>query len=88
VCYSACDLVSWNADYLGPAALNRAWTLVNDVRDAGNAARLDAVAGDAGCHDCHSHQSCREHCPKSLNPTASIAGLKRATLRAAWKGGA
>ena len=36
VCYSACDTVRWNEDYLGPAALNRAWTLVNDVRDAGN----------------------------------------------------
>ena len=35
VCYSACDVVAWNKDYLGPAALNRAWTLVNDVRDAG-----------------------------------------------------
>ncbi len=35
VCYTACDVVSWNPDYLGPAALNRAWTLVNDVRDAG-----------------------------------------------------
>ncbi len=88
VCYSACDVVTWNSDYLGPAALNRAWTLVNDVRDAGNAERIEAVAGDAGCHACHSHQSCREHCPKSLNPTASIAGLKRAALRSAWKGGA
>lgn len=86
VCYSACDLVSWNHDYLGPAALNRAWTLVNDVRDRGNAARLRAVAGDAGCHACHSHQSCRTWCPKSLNPTASIAGLKRATARAALRG--
>ena len=33
VCYASCDVVSWNPDYLGPAALNRAWTLVNDVRD-------------------------------------------------------
>ena len=33
VCYSACDVVAWDKDYLGPAALNRAWTLVNDVRD-------------------------------------------------------
>src|SRR6266568_2149156 len=33
VCYAACDTVRWNPDYLGPAALNRAWTLVNDTRD-------------------------------------------------------
>ena len=26
VCYAACDVVAWDPDYLGPAALNRAWT--------------------------------------------------------------
>src|SRR5918911_1009444 len=50
VCYASCDVVTWNPRYLGPAALNRAWTLVNDVRDGDRTARLAAVAGDAGCH--------------------------------------
>ncbi|HMK68692.1 MAG TPA: succinate dehydrogenase/fumarate reductase iron-sulfur subunit [Stellaceae bacterium] len=86
VCYASCDVVAWNPDYLGPAALNRAWTLVNDVRDAGNRERLGAVAGDAGCHACHSHRSCVERCPKALDPTGSIAGLKRATARALLRG--
>lgn len=86
VCHAACDIVAWNKDYLGPAALNRAWTLVNDVRDGARAARLAAVAGDAGCHACHSLQSCREHCPKHINPTAGIAGLKRLSALAALKG--
>ena len=79
ICYAACDVVAWNKDYLGPAALNRAWTLVNDVRDGGQRERLAAVAGDAGCHSCHTLMSCTELCPKSLSPTRSIAGLKRAT---------
>lgn len=86
VCHAACDVVTWNPEYLGPAALNRAWTLVNDVRDGARTARLAAVAGDAGCHACHSHQSCREHCPKHLNPTQGIAGLKRLAAMAAIKG--
>lgn len=86
VCYSACDTVAWNPDYLGPAALNRAWTLMNDVRDGGAKERLAAIAAAGGCSACHSHQSCREHCPKSLNPTASIAGLKRLVARAALAG--
>jgi fumarate reductase iron-sulfur subunit len=81
VCYAACDVVTWKRDYLGPAALNRAWTLVNDVRDAGQKARLAAVSGDAGCHSCHSLMACTELCPKGLAPTRSIAGLKRATLK-------
>jgi fumarate reductase iron-sulfur subunit len=87
VCYSACDVVKWNRDYLGPAALNRAWTLVNDERDGARHARLAAVAGDAGCHSCHTMMSCTEHCPKELSPTRAIAGLKRATLAAALAGG-
>jgi len=86
VCYAACEVVAWNPDYLGPAALNRAWTLVNDVRDGAGRARLAAVAGDAGCHACHTHESCSERCPKHLAPTASIAGLKRATALAALRG--
>ena len=86
VCYASCDVVSWNPDYLGPAALNRAWTLVNDVRDAANTERLRAVAGDAGCHACHTHMSCTERCPTHIAPTAGIAGLKRAVARAALRG--
>jgi fumarate reductase iron-sulfur subunit len=80
VCHSACDVVAWNKDYLGPAALNRAWTLVNDVRDAGNDARIDTISGSAGCHACHSHMNCTEFCPRGIAPTYSIAGLKRAMI--------
>lgn len=86
VCYSSCDVVEWKPDYLGPAAMNRAWTLVNDVRDTGRAERLAAVAGDAGCHACHTHMSCTERCPKHLPLTAAIAGLKRETTRALLRG--
>jgi fumarate reductase iron-sulfur subunit len=39
--------------------------------------RLDAVAGDAGCHSCHSTRSCTERCPKQIDPSGAIAGLKR-----------
>ncbi|MGP1679906.1 MAG: succinate dehydrogenase/fumarate reductase iron-sulfur subunit [Burkholderiales bacterium] len=85
VCYSSCDVVSWNPGYLGPAALNRAWTLYNDVRDIDQKARLAAVAGDAGCHACHTQMTCTDCCPKQLSPTAGIAGLKRAVLAAAFK---
>jgi fumarate reductase iron-sulfur subunit len=86
VCYSSCNVVAANPAYLGPAALNRAWTLWNDVRETANPERLRAVAGDAGCHACHSHMDCTERCPKHLSPTAAIAGLKRATAKAALKG--
>ena len=86
VCYSACDVVAWDQDYLGPAALNRAWTLVNDVRDRGQGTRLDAVSGSNGCQACHTHMSCTQFCPKAIEPTYAIAGLKRAMIKRALRG--
>jgi fumarate reductase iron-sulfur subunit len=85
ICHSACDVVAWDKSYLGPAALNRAWTLLNDVRDRAQAERMDAVAGDAGCHACHTHMSCTNHCPKAIAPTYAIAGLKRAVVKRALR---
>ena len=85
-CYASCDVVAWRPDYLGPAALNRAWTLANDVRDVQQKERLLAVAGDAGCHACHTQGSCNERCPKQIEPTAGISGLKKLAARAAVRG--
>ncbi len=80
VCYSACDVVTARPDYLGPAALNRAWTLVNDVRHAARRETFDRAAADGGCGACHTMGSCVQHCPVGISPTASIAGLKRMSL--------
>jgi fumarate reductase iron-sulfur subunit len=86
VCYASCDVVAWNPHYLGPAALNRAWSLTRDERDGARLERLAAVEGDAGCHACHTHTTCTERCPKHLSPTASIAALKRANALAMVRG--
>lgn len=80
VCYAACDVVAWNDDYLGPAALNRAWTLVNDERHADPRATLRQAMATGGCGSCHTQGNCTRHCPVGLSPTRSIAGLKRRGL--------
>jgi fumarate reductase iron-sulfur subunit len=85
ICYAACDVVAWNSAYLGPAALNRAWTLVNDERDHGQQARLAAVSADDGCQSCHTHMNCTAFCPKHLQPTYAIAGLKGLAMRRALR---
>ena len=86
ICHSACDVVASRPDYLGPAALNRAWSLTNDARDCNRRHRLRSVIGKGGCQNCHSQQGCSAFCPAELNPTASIAGLKREAARALAKG--
>jgi succinate dehydrogenase iron-sulfur subunit len=87
VCYAACDTVAGNPDYLGPAALLRAWTLVNDAKDADRAGILRAVSGAGGCHNCHAQGGCTVHCPNDLNPMQAIAGLKRETVTSLFRQG-
>lgn len=87
ICYAACDTVANNPDFLGPAALQRAWTLYNDTKDGDGQGILDAVSGKGGCHNCHSQGGCQTFCPNDLNPMRAIAGLKRATAWSFLKGG-
>src|SRR3546814_2177009 len=61
--------------YLGPAALNRAWTLVNDVRDGDRRGVLQAATSGGGCHSCHVHGSCVEH--RSEEHTSELQSLMR-----------
>ena len=90
VCYSACDVVAWNPDYLGPAALNRAWTLAQRCARRG--------AGGAACRGFrprrlpvlpHAYELHELSARKASQPTYAIAGLKRMAMRGALgrKGG-
>jgi fumarate reductase iron-sulfur subunit len=85
VCYAACDTVATQPDYLGPAALQRAWTLLNDSKDSARTDIIDAISGNDGCHNCHSMGSCTVYCPNELDPMSAIAGLKRETATAFFK---
>lgn len=76
-CYSACSIVASDQNYLGPAALNRAYCLTADVRDAAREQRLEAVKGQHGVWRCHSLFECAQVCPKNLIPTRAIRKLKR-----------
>ena len=77
ICYASCSIVGHDSDYLGPAALNRAYTLVNDSRDALGPERLMEVCTEDGAWRCHSQYNCTESCPKGISPTGAIKGLKR-----------
>lgn len=62
-CYASCSMLAHDPEYLGPAALNRAFTLVRDSRDDARRERLEAVGGEHGCWRCHSLYNCTEVCP-------------------------
>ena len=80
VCHSACDVVAWNDNYIGPAGLNRAWTLINDDRHIERRDTLSKALGTGGCASCHTQGNCTRLCPIGLSPSEGVAGLKRAAV--------
>lgn len=85
ICYASCTMVGHEPDFLGPAALNRAYTLVCDSRDAVGAGRLEELADEHGIWRCHGQFNCTEACPKGISPTEAIQGLRRQALAHAGK---
>ena len=81
MCVSACTMVAHNARFPGPAALNRAFTLERDSRDAGGGARWSVLLSDDALARCHGQGTCTEVCPMGLAPTTSIIRLRRMAAR-------
>lgn len=79
-CYSTCEIARHQSDYLGPAALNRALALIADPRDGAAAERLRIVGSRSGVDRCHYVQACSSACPVGLDPSESIARLRRLRL--------
>jgi succinate dehydrogenase/fumarate reductase iron-sulfur protein len=85
-CYSACSLVAIDPEYLGPAALNRAYCLTADTRDAAREQRMNAVLDQHGAWRCHQLFECTQVCPKNLTPTRAIRKLKLGRFPSAGSG--
>lgn len=79
-CYSTCEVARHDGDYLGPAALNRAFALIADPRDGAAEERLAIVGGRGGVDRCHYIGGCTSACPVGLDPARSIVELRRLRL--------
>lgn len=80
-CYSSCPSVWAEDNYLGPAALLKAYRFEVDSRDEAGALRMGSWDNERGSYRCHTITNCVEACPKSLNPTEGVQWLKRAAVR-------
>jgi succinate dehydrogenase / fumarate reductase iron-sulfur subunit len=76
-CYSACQVIGMNKQYIGPHALLKAFLRVLDPRDAAPDERLADLAGDDGVFRCHTIFNCIDACPKDLDPTQAIETLRK-----------
>ena len=83
VCVSACLSMEVDPDFIGPAALAKAYRFVGDPRDGEQETRLRDLAEDPhGIYDCTHCFACVEVCPKDVAPMDQIMRLRRrATAR-------
>jgi|SRR5215211_818610 len=78
-CVSACLSMEADPDFIGPAALAKAYRFVGDPRDVQDAERLYDLAQDPhGIYDCTHCFSCIDACPKGVAPMDQIMRLRRA----------
>jgi succinate dehydrogenase / fumarate reductase iron-sulfur subunit len=85
-CFSSCPSVWTGKEYLGPNAMMKAFRWVDDTRDDATEERLGLVGNEKGAWRCHTIFNCTEACPKKINQTTAIQGLKRRTVAAMLKG--
>ncbi len=78
-CVSACLSMEADPDFIGPAALAKAYRFVGDPRDVESRERLWDLAQDPhGIYDCTHCFSCVDACPKGVAPMDQIMRLRRA----------
>src|SRR5262245_47393462 len=80
-CVSSCLSMEADPDFVGPAALAKAYRFVGDPRDGQHEERLHDLAQDPhGIYDCTHCFSCIDACPKGVAPMDQIMRLRRAAV--------
>ena len=81
-CLSECTSREANPDYLGPAALAKAYRFVVDARDAATEERLEAYSEPNGIWDCDTCLYCNEVCPMHVKPMDAIMVMREKSIEA------
>jgi succinate dehydrogenase / fumarate reductase iron-sulfur subunit len=77
-CVSACLSMEADPEFVGPAALAKAYRFVGDPRDSQTRERLHDLAQDPhGIYDCTHCFCCIDACPKGVAPMDQIMRLRR-----------
>lgn len=79
-CLSECTAREANPDYLGPAALAKAYRFVDDPRDEAAQARLEKYSEPNGIWDCDTCLYCNEVCPMHVKPMDAIMRMREQAI--------
>jgi succinate dehydrogenase / fumarate reductase iron-sulfur subunit len=82
-CMSSCNVAAGDNEYLGPAAINKAYRFAMDEREGGDMKqhRLNVIEQEHGVWRCQTQFSCTEVCPKDIPLTEHIQELKREAVK-------
>lgn len=75
-CTTSCPSTWTNENYIGPAAILKAYRFAYDTRDQAADERMDILDTPNGIWRCHTIFNCIEACPKDINITWHISKLK------------
>jgi succinate dehydrogenase / fumarate reductase iron-sulfur subunit len=82
-CTHACPSTWSDPDYLGPAAMLKAYRYTFDTRDDGSEERMPILDSDDGLWKCYTIFNCNQACPKDIDITRWLSALKRRSLTTA-----
>jgi succinate dehydrogenase / fumarate reductase iron-sulfur subunit len=86
-CMSSCNIAAGDNQYLGPAAINKAYRFAMDEREEEEVKehRMNVLAEEHGVWRCQTQFSCTEVCPKDIPLTEHIQELKREAIKSNLK---
>ncbi|MFC7141979.1 succinate dehydrogenase/fumarate reductase iron-sulfur subunit [Halosimplex aquaticum] len=86
-CMSSCNIAAGDNEYLGPAAINKAYRFAMDEREGEiqKEDRLEIIEQEHGVWRCQTQFSCTEVCPKDIPLTEHIQELKREAVKSNLK---
>lgn len=81
-CYSDCTAMVENPDFIGPAALAKAFRFVADPREGRKTERLEMLSKKNGIWDCVRCNMCIDACPKGAAPMEAIVKTRTLAMEA------
>jgi len=76
MCDEGCTVLPVDFDFLGPAALTKAYRLAFDPRNKDSREQVKIVEKPKGIWDCVHCYEADEHCPRTIEPTKRIVALR------------
>jgi len=83
-CTYSCPSKWADPDYLGPAAMLKAYRFIFDSRDQAGEERLQILDNKKGIYKCYTIFNCVQACPKDINLTWHFSEIKKKLMFNKW----